>query len=208
MQRDVLAHRNLKRIAGKISPTLRDTIASIGPLWFPRRRTRDLACFLSRAVVGQQLSVHAARAIWNRITDATESNGSSIPEFFSPKNSNILRECGISSFKVKTLNEVRLAKAHGVFSRDLRRLSRSVRSDILLEIWGIGEWTCDMASIFFFKDEDIWPHGDTSVVRGFSQALGRQDLGPDAIHALADMFSPYRSVLALYMWRLLDEPLT
>jgi DNA-3-methyladenine glycosylase II len=57
-----------------------------------------------------------------------------------------------------------------------------------------------MAAIFYFRDADVWPAGDISVQRAFAKFSG--PLRPaDA----AERFAPYRSILALHMWRLLDE---
>mgnify|MGYP003758898645 FL=1 len=78
-------------------------------------------------------------------------------------------------------------------------MDHTERSARLLSIWGIGPWTCDMASIFFFKDEDIWPEGDISVQNTFRRYIGRKK--PTLAAA---RFAPHRSYLAMYMWRILD----
>jgi DNA-3-methyladenine glycosylase II len=54
-----------------------------------------------------------------------------------------------------------------------------------------------MLAIFYCRELDIWPEGDLAVVRGLKRFARRRQ--PNRIAAL---FAPYRSLLALYMWRL------
>jgi DNA-3-methyladenine glycosylase II len=69
----------------------------------------------------------------------------------------------------------------------------------LREIRGVGQWTCDMASIFYFGDADVWPSGDLSV----TQELGRF-VGKRRMNSAPERFRPYRSYLAVSMYRLRD----
>ncbi|MBM4228225.1 MAG: hypothetical protein FJ164_10815 [Gammaproteobacteria bacterium] len=60
-----------------------------------------------------------------------------------------------------------------------------------------------MVSMFFFRDPDIWPLGDLAVRKTFERYVGdhkRLDL-----HSGAALFAPYRSFLALYMWRIANN---
>ena len=81
----------------------------------------------------------------------------------------------------------------------LRKTDAVERAQQLLGMWGIGQWTCDMASIFYFKSPDIWPDGDVTVRKTFSRLIGRRN--PTRA---AEQFSPYRSYLALSMWEVVD----
>ena len=65
------------------------------------------------------------------------------------------------------------------------------------QLWGIGQWTCDIASLFYCREPDMWPEGDVAVQRMFRALIGRRK--PDRAAA---RFAPYRSYLALAMWRL------
>ena len=55
-----------------------------------------------------------------------------------------------------------------------------------------------MASIFFFGDPDIWPGGDVSVQKTLQKFVGEKS------PMVANLCCPYRSTLALYMWRIVD----
>ena len=56
-----------------------------------------------------------------------------------------------------------------------------------------------MALIFYFHLPDVWPEGDVAVQRTFKRLIGRRK--PKKAVA---RFAPYRSYLALSMWRLVD----
>jgi DNA-3-methyladenine glycosylase II len=193
-------HAFLLAAAAALSPPLRDALAETGPLWFPDREDRGLAAHLARAIVGQQLSTKAARSIWARIEAAAGGVDQPLALFLREQNGAALRACGVSSNKAKALSSIGAAEAAGRLDAALvRAMDHRARSAHLREIWGIGQWTCDMAAIFYCRDEDVWPAGDISVQRTFAKFIGEKR--PEQA---ADRFAPYRSILALHMWRLLD----
>ena len=197
-------HRHFVKAARGVSLPLHAAISASGRVTMPRAGRRTLAQFLCRAVAGQQLSTIAARTIWARVEDRVKREGSSIPEFFRAENTRALRTCGLSRAKVKALIAIREAQEKGVLSpRRLRALTHVQRAERLQEIWGVGQWTADMASIFFFGDPDVWPEGDAGVQSMFLRLTGKRS--PAAALKTANSFIPYRSFLALYMWQILDS---
>lgn len=198
-------HRHCVRTAARISPSLQTALTRVGRVALPDPGRRRLAHFLARAVTGQQLSTAAARSIWTRVELAMKASGESVPEFFCARNARVLRQCGLSQAKVRALIAIREAHACGRLSvRRLRRLNHAERSAQLQQIWGIGQWTADMASIFYFGDPDVWPEGDVGVYRGLEITLGKRS--KRTVLKIANAFAPYRSFLALYMWKVLDAP--
>lgn len=198
-------HRHFVKTARSVSLPLHAAITQVGRIELPERRRRGFVWFLSRVVVGQQLSTAAARSIWARVEIAVRADGSAVPAFFRGRNARVLRQCGISNAKIKALIAIREAHERGILSvRRLRKMSHAERSGYLQEIRGIGQWTADMASIFFFRDPDVWPEGDVGVYRGAERILGKRSRR--TVLRIANSFSPYRSFLALYMWRVLDGP--
>lgn len=197
---DKKLHARLIKVSGEISSKLSGEIRGLGPIEFPGRKFTSLANFLARAVVGQQLSTKAAGTIRERIETARKKAGERAPEFFREENAPLIRSCGLSASKTKTLAHIRDAHRAGRLSgAKLKALDHAERTARLSSIWGIGPWTCDMASIFYFKDEDIWPEGDVSVQNTFRRYIGRRKPA-----LAAARFAPHRSYLALYMWRILD----
>ena len=197
-----LIHTFILGVAAGISAPLYEAVSTTGSLSAPNRGDEGLGCFLARAIVNQQLSNKAARAIWNRVETAASLAGSTIPEFFGTDCSEDLRACGVSANKTKALRSLYAAAHEGMLcSESLRELDHEARSRQLLSIWGIGQWTCDMVSIFYFGCPDIWPEGDATVQKTFRGLIGRQDP-----HKTAKLFAPYRSHLALAMWATNDSP--
>jgi DNA-3-methyladenine glycosylase II len=193
-------HAFLLDAAGALSPRLRTELARIGPLWFPEREDRGLALQLARAIVGQQLSTKAARSIWTRIEAAAAAEP--LASFLREENAAALRACGVSGNKVKALLSVASAEAAGrLEAAAVRAMDHTARSAHLRGIWGIGQWTCDMVSIFYCRDADVWPASDVSVQKMFATFI---EIGQPA--DAVKLFAPYRSILALHMWRLQDAP--
>lgn len=197
---DLKTHAHFIEISAELSPALADEIREIGPISFPDRKYGSLPRFLARVVVGQQLSFKAARTIWGRIEEARKESGNRIPNFFCEENSEAIRGCGLSRNKTKALIHIREAHEAGALSRaKVRAMDHDDRSSHLSAIWGVGQWSCDMASMFYFQDPDVWPDGDITVRNTFARYIGRKK--PEKAAA---RFAPYRSYLALYMWRIVD----
>jgi len=109
-----------------------------------------------------------------------------------------MRRCGLSGNKIKALCHIGAAHAAGLLdSAEIRALDHAARSARLTEIWGVGQWTCDMLGIFYCRELDIWPESDLAVARGLKRFVRRRK--PERVAAV---FAPHRSLLALYMWRL------
>jgi DNA-3-methyladenine glycosylase II len=183
--------------AAELSPALARDLAASGPVWFPEREDHGAAAFLARAVVGQQISAAAARSIWARIEAGTASAGLPLAHFLARADEAVLRGCGLSGKKVRAVLSINAAAGAGALE-GLRGLDHAARSERLTRIHGIGPWTCDILALFYLREPDIWPAGDLAVQRVFHAYIGRRK----AANAAA-RFAPWRSLLALHMWRLM-----
>ena len=118
-----------------------------------------------------------------------------------------LREIGVSGAKSKTIHGLAQAALTGsVPINDLHELSDEDVFDGLTSLWGIGPWTVDMFMMFQLHRLDIWPTGDLGVRRGWESIhkLSEQ-IEPKALNVKGEKFRPYRSVVAWYCWRHLDN---
>ena len=157
---------------------------------------------LSRSVAGQQLSVKAAASIWSRVT-ALSPSPDCLLDVFDEDRAGDLRACGLSGAKVKTLIAIAAANRQGALEAEtLRALAPQDRSERLVEIWGVGRWTADMANIFYFGEPDIWPDGDVTARKTLEKLTSKRR----KTVRTAARFAPYRSYLARYMWRHADAP--
>nr|WP_313902294.1 DNA-3-methyladenine glycosylase 2 family protein [Methylobacterium sp. E-005] len=191
-------HDHLLAAAGAY-PALRDALARTGPL---RIEPAAHACVAERLfveVVNQQLSIRAAGAIWARIEAAAVAAGCDPRGLFAAGDPDRLRACGLSGNKVRALQAIVAAEAAGLLGPELGGLPHPERTAILCGIRGVGPWTADMVGIFHFHDPDIWPEGDVAAVGCLRRLTGRTDT-----RAVAAGFTPYRSILAHYLWRIKD----
>ena len=200
-----LLHPDFVRTARRVSRPLAQAMDAVGPPDWPSRHQQPLARYLARVVVGQQLSTRAASTIWGRVEALGKAEQQSIPALALNLPDATLLACGLSAGKLKTLKALAEADAAGVLKRQrLARLEPAARATELTALRGIGPWTADMLALFYFRDPDIWPLGDLAVRKTLERFLvtqSRYDLS-----SAAALFAPHRSVLALYMWRIADNP--
>ena len=194
-------HRRCIEVASQLSPLLAEAIERGGPLTLCADDGQPLAERLCRSIAGQQLSVKAARSIWARVVDA--AGETPLMEFFVEPNQETLRGCGLSGAKARALCLIaEEARAGRLEAEALRGLDHAERSRRLTALWGVGQWTADMMSIFYFGEPDVWPEGDVTA----RKTLERLTSPRRKTLRTAMRFAPHRSYLALYLWRHDDSP--
>ncbi|MEM9948001.1 MAG: DNA-3-methyladenine glycosylase 2 family protein [Cyanobacteria bacterium P01_D01_bin.36] len=193
-------HEQLIAIACDISTALTASIEKNGPIELNPAQDSPFAEHLCRAVTGQQLSVKAAASIWKRVTGSVPEDMALINHILSVE-PDVLRGCGLSRAKVKTVVAIAQSASQGELnSAELAALTHPERTKRLTALWGIGQWTADMMSIFYFGDPDIWPEGDLAARKTLEQLTSKRR----KTLRTAARFAPYRSYLALHMWQHVD----
>lgn len=187
------------RTAATISAPLHAAFLQLGPIAIPLPAHLRIADRLFVEVVNQQISARAALAIWARIEARATERGLALRDLFVAEEEAALRACGVSGNKIRALLAIREAETAGILDASLALLPQAERAAVLCRIRGVGPWTADMIGIFHFLDPDIWPVGDAAAVGTLRRLSGRDDHA-----AVAAAFSPYRSILARYMWHSRD----
>lgn len=118
-------------------------------------------------------------------------------EYLSGRCTDSLRACGLSGAKTKAMQAIASADLD---ADELESLSHDERSKRLTAIWGVGRWTADMMGIFYFGDRDIWPDGDVTARKTLEALTSKRR----KTQRTAERFAPYRSYLALHMYRHAD----
>ena len=197
-------HNRFREISVEISPALHQAISTTGPIKLGLRRELALPVLLCRAIAGQQLSVKAARTIWGRVVQS--ANGAGLAEYIAAADTAQLRACGMSQNKSKAMKSIVAAHDSGRLDvGELETMDHEARSRRLTEIWGVGQWTADMIGISYFADPDIWPEQDVTVWKTLQRLTNRRR----KTSLTAARFAPYRTYLALYMWKIADaQPTT
>ena len=192
-------HSRFVETASELSPELADAISALGPIELSSRADLPFADYLCRAITGQQLSVAAAKTIWNRV----EASAGDTPliEHFCHSRTDILRSCGLSGAKTRAICEIgALAREGGLKDDELTHLTAAERAERITAIWGVGQWTADMMNMFYFGEEDIWPDGDVAARKTLERLTSKRR----KTVRTAQRFAPHRSYLALYMWAHVD----
>ncbi len=186
-------------------PVLASLIAMHGPP--PRRRpapsSRRFAA-LAEIIVYQQLAGKAAASIHGRFESALR--GSVTPGSVLAASPDLLTSTGLSRAKAASIQDLAGKVAAGQISLErIGRLSDDAVVDHLTQVRGIGPWTAHMFLLGTLGRLDVWPTGDYGVRAGFATAWGLSEIPtPKELTALGERFSPYRSLVAWYCWRVLD----
>ena len=158
---------------------------------------------LARSIVGQQISVKAAQAVWdkfeNKIKKVTPINTSSM-HFMS------MKSCGLSKQKVTYLKSLSNAFLHKkIIPKNWEKISDEEIINELIKIKGIGRWTAEMFLIFNLCRPDIFPVDDIGVIKGICNCYNlKYPINKDTALTMSEKWKPYRSVATWYFWRSLD----
>jgi DNA-3-methyladenine glycosylase II len=153
---------------------------------------------LARIVVGQQLSIASAEAIWRRLTLAVRPMA---PRRFLKLSDDQLRQAGLSRGKVRTLRAVSEAVERGLDLGKLAHAPETVVHDALTAVPGIGPWSADIFLLFCLGRADAFAPGDLALQTVTAQVL---DLGErpsrEELLAIAERWRPWRGVAAHMLW--------
>ena len=157
---------------------------------------------LVRAIVGQQLSVSAARSIYGRLTDRYGGRTPTPAQLLADDPEALRVAAGLSRGKVVFLGDL----AEHLESGELRLddIEEAPDDDVarrLLEVKGVGQWTVDMYLLFHLRRPDVLPVGDLGIRRAAMLAYGLRKLPrPERLVKLARPWRPWRSVASWYLW--------
>ncbi|UYN95943.1 MAG: DNA-3-methyladenine glycosylase 2 family protein [Enhydrobacter sp.] len=154
---------------------------------------------LMRSIVGQQVSVHAARSIWLRLEEAAPSME---PAEFLALSDERLRAVGLSGAKMKYGRSLATDIVEGrIDFAALDGLDDAAAVAMLCQAKGIGPWTAEIYLMFAHGRPDIMPGLDLGLVIA-AQHLKRLRKRPDAKRLLkiAEPWRPWRSAAALLLW--------
>ena len=155
---------------------------------------------LTRAVVGQQISIKAADAIWQRLEAQLENISPSQLLTVEPEQ---LRQCGLSRQKISYLTAIALAFAEETLTpSQWKAMSDQEVVSQLVKIRGIGPWTAEMFLIFHLNRPDVLPLSDLGLLNAIQLHYG--SLSKAEIQTLSQRWQPYRTVATWYLWRSLD----
>jgi DNA-3-methyladenine glycosylase II len=186
------------RAADPVLAGMLDDLGSDPPAWTP---TGDPYGAIIRAIVSQQLSVIAARAIHGRLL-ARFGGREPTPEEILADDPDALKSVGLSRAKVVSLRSL---AEH--IDDDALRLDRlgALDDDALIAelsaVKGIGEWTAQVLLVTELARPDVLVAGDLVIRRAVERGWGLAALpSRDELYALAEPWRPYRSTACALLW--------
>lgn len=196
------AARRLQAMDPALAPHLE------APLDFRPKRAQSPYASLFKAVVHQQLSLKAAQTILGRVIVAAGGKNIPPPQCLLQLSEKTLRGAGLSQNKANALRDLAKKTISGEVptAREIVTLGNGEIVRRLTSIYGVGKWTVEMLLIFQLGRADVWPVDDYAVRRSLGEVLGLTEI-PTAKQAqiAGDRWRPYRSVVALHLWRRLNN---
>ncbi len=163
-----------------------------GPL--PLRRQPDGFTALLDAIVGQQVSVASANAIWRRL----EAAGLTDMAAMSTASDDVLRAAGLSRQKARY---GRALAAAGIDFNGLRDVPDPVVIATLIAVPGIGNWTAEIYAMFALGRADVFAPGDLALQEAARLLFGLKTRPTEkALRSMAQAWSPWRAVAARALW--------
>ncbi|GAB1478336.1 DNA-3-methyladenine glycosylase [Paracoccaceae bacterium] len=178
-------------LAGR-DPRFAAALELTGPL--PLRRQEDGFTALLDAIVGQQVSVASADAIWKRLEAAGLTGQAAMAEASDEE----LRAAGLSRQKARY---GRALAQSGIDFDALREMPDAQVVQVLTAVPGIGLWTAEIYAMFALGRADVFAPGDLALQEGARHLFGLPERPKErALRAMAEDWSPWRAVAARALW--------
>jgi len=157
---------------------------------------------LLRAIVGQQISVKAADAVWAKVCAATPVK----PEALVALSVDDLRACGLSRMKAGYAIDLAAHFSEGrIRPRRWARMEDEAIIEELVDVRGIGRWTAEMFLIFHLLRPNVWPVDDLGLLKAVSLHYRKgEKITPRQASEIGEAWQPWRTVATWYLWRSLD----
>ena len=154
---------------------------------------------LLRTIVGQQVSVAAARSMWAKLVarfgepvDLAALLGATDEE---------LREAGLSRQKASYARSCAGLVLAGELDLENLPADDEEAIHLLTRIKGIGRWSAEIYLLFAEGREDVWPAGDLAVQIAVGRLLGLDDRPSEKqLRTLAERWRPHRGAAAVLAW--------
>ena len=157
------------------------------------------ATTLLRTIVGQQVSVAAARSMWAKL-EAVYGSPPDLGRILAAGDDE-LRLAGLSRQKAGYARSLAGLVLSGEL--DLGALPKDDEDaiDLLTRIKGIGRWSAEIYLLFAEGRTDVWPAGDLAVQVEIGKLLGLESKPSEKqLRELAEAWRPHRGAVAVLAW--------
>jgi DNA-3-methyladenine glycosylase II len=164
----------------------------------PRIHERGTAALL-RTIVGQQVSVAAARSMWGKLTSAYGDP----PDLarLEAASDDELRALGQSRQKAGYLRSLAALVRSGELDLDALPVDDEQAVAHLTRVKGIGRWSAEIYLLFAEGRGDVFPAGDLAVQIELGRLLGHEGRPTEKwLRERAAPWAPFRGAAAILAW--------
>ena len=164
----------------------------------PRRSERGPQTLL-RTIVGQQVSVAAARSMWSKLEAAFGAPPDL--QMLLAASDEALRAAGMSRQKAGYIRSLAELVISGELDLEALPQDNEEAIALLTKIKGIGRWSAEIYLLFAEGRPDVFPAGDLAVMVELGRLLGLPDKPSEKLlRELAEAWRPYRGAAAVLAW--------
>ena len=159
--------------------------------------------FFFSTIIGQMMSNTVADVIEDRVS--AMCGGKMTADTIIGLGVDCIRSAGVSTQKAEYMTLfAQKVKAEPQFLNELAEKSNSEVVKELTALRGIGNWTAKMYLLFVLKRNDILPYEDGAFLQAYRWLYQTSDTKPATVKKMCQAWTPYESVAARFMYRLLD----
>ncbi len=158
----------------------------------------DVFSAVVQHIIGQQISMKAQEAIWERLLKKVAKVDAATLLFLGRDE---LKAIGTSFRKADYILEFASKVASGSFN--IEALAKMPDADVIAELSllkGVGTWTAEMLLIFTFCRSDVLSFGDLGIKRGLRMLYRHKEIDRKRFERYKKRYSPYASTASLYLW--------
>jgi len=157
------------------------------------------ATTLLRTIVGQQVSVAAARSMWAKLEGAYGSPPD-LAKILTATDED-LRLAGVSRQKAGYARSLAQLVLSGELDLDSLPSDDDEAIALLTRIKGIGRWSAEIYLLFAEGRRDVWPAGDLAVQVEIGRLLGFDDKPSEKqLREIGERWRPHRGAAAVLAW--------
>jgi DNA-3-methyladenine glycosylase II len=187
----------------KVDPIMGEIIKKAGPLSWVQDESYFFS--LTSSIVGQQLSVKAARTIWQRF-EALLEGGKVTPDNILALSDQSIRDVGVSWQKISYIKDLaQKTLESGILFEQFDIMTDEEIITELVKVKGIGRWTAEMFLMFRMQRPDVFSYSDLGLRRGL-QKVYQLKVEPTEKQAesIVKKWSPYKTIGSQYLWKSLE----
>jgi DNA-3-methyladenine glycosylase II len=196
IDRAAAIQRDAAHLAG-IDPNLRRAAEVAGD--FPVRLRPPGYATLIWLILGQQISIAAAKAMFERLTATL---GEVTPDGLLGLDDATMRACGFTRMKAEYARGIATAVTEGAFDFDaIAAMDDDEAIAALIALHGIGPWTAENYLMWVLGRPDVFPAGDLALRVGWQNLLGlEKPPSEQELRELAERWAPRRTAASFLIW--------